>query len=206
MATKDIFGAIGLGTPFYFAAATYGFFFWLDRNASAQANRAISGWLKGQPHTRIHVSSAIIAAFDRVYTWPLLRKRAFIRSVTFSTFAWIVWTTYIGVHINSNPKISEIIKEIYQKLSLYVIIFEICMTFPIVIISDYLSLFIVRKFLSFRYPSLSLLFSAISGYVTIFIVGAAVRGLQGFMYYLFNALIGNRRRAYRVQYITFLNI
>jgi hypothetical protein len=47
MAAKDIFEAFGLGTPFILAAATYGFFWWLDRNASAQATRAISAWLKG---------------------------------------------------------------------------------------------------------------------------------------------------------------
>src|SRR6516162_6245555 len=46
MGAKDVFAAVGLGSPFYFAAATYGFFHWLDRNASAPATRAISAWVR----------------------------------------------------------------------------------------------------------------------------------------------------------------
>ena len=68
MAARDIFEAIGLGTPFYFATATYGFFFWLDRNASARATRAISAWLKGQSNRQIDIKSAVISGFDRIYT------------------------------------------------------------------------------------------------------------------------------------------
>jgi hypothetical protein len=64
MAAKDILGAIGLGTPFYFAGATYGFFLWLDRSASAPANRAISGWLKNEQYRQVDVRLAIVAAFD----------------------------------------------------------------------------------------------------------------------------------------------
>jgi hypothetical protein len=68
MAAKDIFDAIGLGTPFYFAAVIYGFFFWLDRNASAPATRAISAWLKGRRYERYDLKRAVIAGFDRLYT------------------------------------------------------------------------------------------------------------------------------------------
>jgi hypothetical protein len=63
MGVKGFFDAVGLASPFYFAAATYGFFYWLDRNASAQANRAISGWLKGQSYARIDIQHAILARY-----------------------------------------------------------------------------------------------------------------------------------------------
>jgi len=76
---KNFLEAAGLGTPFIFAAATYGLFFWLDRNASAPASKAISGWLKGQSYSRIDIRSAVISVFDRLYSSPLLRIRAFLR-------------------------------------------------------------------------------------------------------------------------------
>jgi hypothetical protein len=92
MAVKDVIALLGLGTPFIFAAATYGLFHWLDRNASAQATRAISAWLRGRPHQEIQVRLAIIAAFDRLYTAPLLRIRAFLRSAALSSIAFIAYT------------------------------------------------------------------------------------------------------------------
>jgi hypothetical protein len=49
MAARDLFDAIGLGQSFTLAAITFGFFNWLDRNASAQAVQAISGWLRANP-------------------------------------------------------------------------------------------------------------------------------------------------------------
>src|SRR5215467_5888828 len=36
MGGKDVLELVGLGTPVYLAGATYWFFNWLDRNASAQ--------------------------------------------------------------------------------------------------------------------------------------------------------------------------
>jgi hypothetical protein len=36
---------LGLSTPFIYAAATYGFFHFLDKKASGQAKKAISEWL-----------------------------------------------------------------------------------------------------------------------------------------------------------------
>jgi hypothetical protein len=81
--------ALGLGIPFMLAAAAYGFFNWLDKNASAQARRAISEWFRGEAYEKINLSAAIVAAFDKLYTVPLLRFRAFRRSIVVSIIVYL---------------------------------------------------------------------------------------------------------------------
>jgi hypothetical protein len=76
----EILKALGFTTPFIYAAATYGFFHWLDKKASGPAKRAISGWLEPREYDRAAVAAAIVELFDRVYTRPLLRWFAFVRS------------------------------------------------------------------------------------------------------------------------------
>jgi hypothetical protein len=77
MGWRDILAAVGLGTPFIFAAGTYAFFNWLNRNASEKANRAISEWLKGDPYSKIDMKSAILSTFDHIYSYPLSTIVAF---------------------------------------------------------------------------------------------------------------------------------
>jgi len=172
MAAKDIFAAIGLGTPFYFAAATYSLFFWLDRNASGPANRAISGWLKGQPRTRIDVSTAIVAAFDRIYSYPLLRTRAFLRSATVSIIAIGLMCVASGYISIAPGKISYYV----QEASLFTLLFAIFYAI-VQIISDYISLFIVRRLLFFRHPLISLLTGVIVGVLVVGTIFAIVIAL-----------------------------
>ena len=137
MATKEILEAIGLGTPFYLAAASYSFFHWLDRNASAQANRAISGWLRLDSYTPSEVRASIVERFDSIYSYPLLRTRAFIRSSIWtclcSTF-FLIYVIIVGI-FQSYPDASTFLIEFVWAIPQY-------------IISDYLSLFIVRWWLT----------------------------------------------------------
>jgi hypothetical protein len=136
MAVKDVIALLGLGTPFIFAAAAYGLFHWLDRNASAQATRAISAWLRGQPHQEIQVRLAIIAAFDRLYTAPLLRIRAFLRSAALSSIAFIAYT--FRHHVSNIIPLLSFIKS--TPIAAEAIPIFLCA----VILSDYISLFLVR--------------------------------------------------------------
>jgi len=141
MAAKDIFAAIGLGTPFYFAAVTYCFFFWLDRNASAQASRAISGWLEGHPNARIDTRQGVIDMFDHLYTSPLIRVRAFVRSCCVSlAVSLAVWISYFLFYRRLNLRYitSADLKTITNGWEFMIAI----------IFSDYISLFAVRKFLN----------------------------------------------------------
>jgi hypothetical protein len=143
---------LGLGTPFIYAGATYAFFHWLDSNASDSAKMAISNWIKSSEYNKEHVAEAITDIFDRVCSSPLFTWRAFIRSVLISlivlaifTFEFIRWTTdeftptYI-IHPNS-------------------IHWAVVATN---VISDYISLFVIRRALQYagHKPVLALLFGA----------------------------------------------
>jgi len=138
MALKDVFEAAGLGTPLIYALTAYGLFDWLDRNASTQAVRAISSWLKGQPYHQPDIRLAIIAAFDRLYTTPLLRIRAFFRSSVLSAAAWLIYELY-QFYLDPSGMRNFIGSHQFVSISVTFLSF--------IIISDYISLFIVRKFL-----------------------------------------------------------
>src|SRR6476659_2445708 len=87
---KEFFTFLGLGVPFYLAAATYAVFSWLDSNASDQATKVISSWLHGRSQHRPDLGNLIINAFVRIYTAPLLTLRAFRRSAAISISIWLV--------------------------------------------------------------------------------------------------------------------
>jgi hypothetical protein len=165
MAAKDILEAIGLGTPFIFATATYGLFYWLDRNASAQANRAISTLLKGEPYRRLDSRMAILATFDRLYTSPLFRIRAFIRSAILSTISFGVSLLFVsGLNPYSNLRL----------LSYYIPYLSAT------IFSDYISIFWVRRCLYFAgdHPIGALFLSLLVGMAVVSVIFWAAIGVS----------------------------
>src|SRR5215831_3501214 len=137
MGVKEVFDAVGLGSPFYLAAATYGFFHWLDRNASAPATRAISAWLTSQSYRQIDVKSGILGTFDFIYSVPLLRWKAFSRSALLSS---IVSVGYYSVH-GELALLAQSYTQSYIAFAPIVVILLLVSA----ILSDYCSLFIVRK-------------------------------------------------------------
>jgi len=134
--------ALGLGTPFMLAAATYGLFYWLDRNASAQATRAISGWFKGQGYAKIDIAPTIISLFDKIYKPPLLSLGGFRRSVSVSLITWIGYV--IASYLMRHNRVT------FDNINLYVSdwITAIILLALFFITIDYVSLFIVRRCLS----------------------------------------------------------
>ena len=62
-----LFTLLGLGVPFYLAAATDAVFSWLDSNASDEATKVISSWLHGRSQNKPDLGNLIISAFDRIY-------------------------------------------------------------------------------------------------------------------------------------------
>ena len=132
---EELFKLIGLGVPFYLAAATYAVFFWLDSNASDEATKVISSWLHGRSHNKPDLGNLIISAFDRIYTSPLLTFRAFRRSTAISSIIWsLLWL------------VPTLVRSSYTDLDSTD--FVIWSTNLIaVILSDYISLFVVRKML-----------------------------------------------------------
>ena len=87
---EKLFDLLGLGVPFYLAAATYAVFAWLDNNASDEATKVISSWLHGRSQNKPDLGNLIINAFDRIYTSPLFSLRAFRRSAAISSTIWLL--------------------------------------------------------------------------------------------------------------------
>jgi hypothetical protein len=146
---------VGLAAAFYIARQLYRLFASADHMASAPLKQAISAWLKREPLQRVDWQSAILGMmFDRVYTYPLLRPKAFVRSTAISIGAFILFVFMSA----SNFSCSAI-----AIVSPYLVS---------VVLSDYISLFVVRRALLFsnRYPIASLLASSLLGSIVITIV------------------------------------
>ena len=127
---------LGFTTPLVYAAAVYGLFHLLDKRASGQAKRAISSWLKPLDYDKAAVATAMVEVFDGLYTQPLLRWRAFLRSLFFTTVVTIVFVYEfypIAAYelLYSTPKIQALL----------------ALQFIFNILSNYISLFIVRRWL-----------------------------------------------------------
>jgi hypothetical protein len=68
--------------PFGYAALAYGFFLWLDKELSDETKAALARTMRWKDYKNEQVASALVEVFDRIYTYPLLRWRAFFRSPT----------------------------------------------------------------------------------------------------------------------------
>src|SRR5271169_4566309 len=58
----------GYATPFIYAAAAYGLFYWLDENASEEAKKALASTMKLKSVDSEQVAAAIVEVFDGIYT------------------------------------------------------------------------------------------------------------------------------------------
>jgi hypothetical protein len=122
---------LGLATPFIYAAGTYCFFHYLDTQASAQARAAISGWFKPLEYDRAAVAAAVVEIFDRLFTRPLLGWRAALRSALFTIVVTAIFAYEIlSIQYVDPPPLQSIAGLLLTN-----------------IVSDYISLFIVRKLL-----------------------------------------------------------
>jgi hypothetical protein len=119
-----------------YAAAVYGLFVFFERNASPAAKRTVSDWLKGEPYTKEHISNIAVYVFDRLYTYPLLGWRPIARTAIISTvlFAIIVYTNM--------PVLWLFFRRWWLDLGPHWA-FWLSKN----ILSDYLSLFVVRQWL-----------------------------------------------------------
>lgn len=87
---------LGYATPFIYAAAAYGLFAWLDENLSDAAKTALAATMKIGPYDEKHLASALVEIFDRIYTYPLLRWSAFLRSTAYTAVVTIVYAYETG--------------------------------------------------------------------------------------------------------------
>jgi hypothetical protein len=135
MAFQQIAQLFGLGAPFLAAGLIYALFKFLDKKASGAANRVMTAWLKGERYKQLDLKHAIVDGFDHLYGVPLLSIRSFLRSAILSFLATVFvimfgWFFLIGQedpsYIVGGAEIGGLIG-------------------PSIIISDYISLFVVRR-------------------------------------------------------------
>ena len=84
------------GQPFYYAAAVFMLFRYLDKKASPKANKAISEWMRSSEYTAAQAKGVLVEQFDRLYSSPLWSVRAIARSIILSTAftALVVYRMY----------------------------------------------------------------------------------------------------------------
>jgi hypothetical protein len=124
---EELAKQLGYNTaPFIWAALAYGLFHWLDENASDEAKAALARTMVLKDYKKEQVASALVEVFDRIYTYPLLRWRAFFRSLLFTTVVSGIYVFERG----APPHISWL----FQGLLFNVF-------------TDYLSLFVIRPLL-----------------------------------------------------------
>lgn len=118
--------------------AAYGLFHFLDEKASDEAKAAITGWLRPETYKKEAVATAITEIFDRIYHAPLLSSKSFFRSTAISTTVTALF--WMEMLIAEHRPFDLTIPYIWVSLLL-------------IIISDYVSLFFVRRWVSARWTS-----------------------------------------------------
>jgi hypothetical protein len=128
---EKLFELLGLSTPFLYAAGTYSFFHWLDANASDEAKVSFARVINANRYNKEGISAAIVELFDKVYTYPLLTRRAFVRSSLITIFI-------TGIYVYESHFIEV---SLFKTLPLLIIfVFSN-------ILSDFISLFVTRHWL-----------------------------------------------------------
>lgn len=153
-----------------YAAVAYGFFHWLDKKVSRPATQAISAWLQPKAYDKAAVSEAIIEIFNRLYTAELLSWRAFWRSSVI-TICMMIIPIYALYQWRTQPfGLADSLSSFLGTLNLIVIVITS-------IVSDYISLFVVKYWLtrSKQEPILSILIGPAAAAVVIVIVLTVVR-------------------------------
>jgi hypothetical protein len=89
-------------TPFMYAAGAYYFFHLLDEKLSDEAKAALARTMSFKDYKNEQIASALVEVFDRIYTYPLLRWRAFFRSVLFTTVVSAIFALEIHLHFGAS--------------------------------------------------------------------------------------------------------
>jgi hypothetical protein len=103
------------------------------------------------------VASALVEVFDRIYTYPLLRWRAFLRSLLFTTVVSAIFLFEMGGSITR----LFLFGETYSFLNLLFLLVGLLFN----AFTDYLSLFVIRPLLfrSGTKPVIGLVLGTVSG-------------------------------------------
>lgn len=124
---EQIANTFGVGAAFALAVPFYVLFKFLNEKASDEAKAAIASYIKGDRYKSLSIGDAVASAFEHIYGRRLLHPLAFLRSALLTMFAVFIYEFFV-------------IKEPYTD-----ILFILFYVLPPIVISDYLSLFAVRK-------------------------------------------------------------
>jgi hypothetical protein len=124
-------------TPFVYAAAAFGFFNWLDKNASDQAKVALVSAMKLRGNNPSEFTAALVEIFDRIYSRPLLSRSAFLRSALFTVVVSAAFLFELNMHDTLANRI----------ISGDAIGYLLGISLVINVVTDYVSLFAIRQWL-----------------------------------------------------------
>lgn len=165
---EELLKLLGFTTPLIYATAAYGFFHCLDDNASDEAMAALARTMSFKDYKREQIASALVEVFDRIYTHPLLRWRAFFRSLLLTTVVSAIFMFEVrppGIGFKESTPGNWLIW--HWKWLATIVDFAPLMLFNV--LSDYLSLFVIRPSLarSGTKPVTSLVLGAVSGFAIV---------------------------------------
>jgi hypothetical protein len=180
---EELLKLLGFTTPLIYAGAAYGLFHWLDENASDEAKALLTRTMRLRDYKNEQVASALVEVFDRIYTYPLLRWRAFLRSLLFTTVVSAIFVFELRGYffdpedLKQYPPITVLNQWEFVLVGLLFNVF-----------TDYLSLFVIRAVLirSGTKPVIGLALGTLSG-VAIVLAANFLR-LLAVMYYILATL------------------
>lgn len=174
-AAKLFFGFLRLSTPFLYAAFTYWLFHWLDKKASAKAKRTFSKWLEPKDYRKEAMSLAILEAFDRIYTRPLLHWRGFLRS-TLVTIGVTIVAVYeffpFALYGNALTHMGQVFGPAFLNATFSQLLKQNLVAIGTNIVSDFCGLLVIRRLLirGKNRPVLMLFLGPVGGTLLIFII------------------------------------
>ncbi len=149
----------GMGAPLLYVGAVFGIFAWLDRKASNEARLVLASRLSSISYDRKAISAAIVEMFDRVYTNPLLTWKEFGRS------AWISTAVTFVAFLNFGWWLSDLLTS------------DVLITHGLIplisnILSDYISLLVVRWWLAtnWKSPLVQITIGSLIGAIIVFLL------------------------------------
>ncbi|MBH5401438.1 hypothetical protein HZZ13_27160 [Bradyrhizobium sp. CNPSo 4010] len=133
---QQVLKILGFWPPLVYAFAVFSLFWLLDRNAAPRARKAISGWFAGPHYNQQDVAAAVLYVFDKFYTAPLFGWRAVFRSAGVSTVVTVI------VAYQVFPMSFALIRHSPEAIG-FSAVWQLLQN----ILADYLSLFLVRRWL-----------------------------------------------------------
>src|SRR6266704_914864 len=127
----EIFNRLGFGTPFFYAAAMYLLCMYFDKRASGVGKKALSDWMKSHKYDRANVANAVVELFDRLYGKHLFSFESVGRVLVYSIVIQFIF-------------LLELARLSFDLVTDARYVPSLVIAFWVNLVSDYVSLFVVR--------------------------------------------------------------